>query len=44
MENIFKGSCGESAEYSVDRDSDRVTLTVSGNGPMTDCINASHRT
>lgn len=40
MENIFKGSCGESAEYSVDRDNDRVTLTVSGNGPMTDFINA----
>lgn len=40
MENICKGTCGVEAVYSVDRDGDRVVLTVSGNGPMADHINA----
>lgn len=40
MENICNGACGADARYSVDREDDRVVLTVSGHGPMADYINA----
>lgn len=40
MENIKNVSCGREAVYSVAVEGERVVLTVSGNGAMTDYINA----
>lgn len=40
MEKILTGACGADVSFSVDRDGDRVVLTVSGSGAMVDSINA----